>query len=898
MLSIWSSSVSGEDIDTLTLRAVACALEQVEKLHNWDTGEGVKLQLHLGLGTGPVRGVDLGNHMRREYVVAGEPLKQLSDAEQQASSGQLVVSPAAWKLVSGQCSGSALPDDGFGPGFYVITKCNSKPKLPPHWRVVLEEQMCKETPVPHAALNSFYLYAPGPMRNHMVSGKMRTAASQFREVTMMFIRIGGLKHSDADFLERFQRVVFMICSAVYVFKGSLSRVSIDDKGTCVKVTFGLPPLFHPDDAARAVKCGLLVRDQIRPMRLKANVGITTGTVFIGYVGSNSRGEYTEYGVMVNMAARFMSKATNEVLVNQTTRDKSLQTDKIDYDELEPKPMKGMDEPVKMFRAVARIDANYFEAPLIVKASANDDGRKSHTATDHTASRGSMSTSASSVGMVGRAELVHAIELALHNFGNTGDGFVMLLRGAPGVGKTKMVEEMTARLAPTEGIRTIEARTSPDEMSDYLNIWRQIFTALPRILGATGGGGGAGAGAAASSGASDKQFLVRQIREWLYHERIERPNREAMGGSRLSGRRDSSTFPRRDSNYGKHPADTNFFPRLGGRESNALKRDSTAGKRDSQADAEAAARRMSSGYGFPAESAPPPANATPAPASSFNMGAGSAAPAPASSSAVLDGNAPASAIFAAASACANAFGQSTDRSNASSQQWSQAGASHAVVEVAAPTQAQSDAAHAQVAKFKQHESLLNAVLNDSTFAESDATLALSEDAKSELTMHMLTHILANALEADLSSGSAGAVIIIEDAQWMDSASWTLLNRLVEQIDSVSVVITMAELPGIGGGIGNLGATQIGSAAAAAVSGSGVAHQSDMSKEAAEFLKVPRLVNHEVRPLLLTTPWQCAATWHALLTSPLFPWCHVSGAPARPLRGARAHLRHLPGQPRTA
>ena len=78
-------------------------------------------------------------------------------------------------------------------------------------------------------------------------------------------------------LLEFQRVVYMIFSAVYVFNGSLSRVSIDDKGTCVKVTFGLPPLYHPDDPARAVRCALLIRDEIRPMRswsgggLKANI---------------------------------------------------------------------------------------------------------------------------------------------------------------------------------------------------------------------------------------------------------------------------------------------------------------------------------------------------------------------------------------------------------------------------------------------------------------------------------------------------------------------------------------------------------------------------------------------------------------------------------------------------
>ena len=150
-----------------------------------------------------------------------------------------------------------------------------------------------------AALSALYLYVPGPMRSHLVSAdieiegkvvKATHAASQFREVTMMFIRIGGLHYQEKLFVERFQRAVFMILSAVYLYQGSLSRVSIDDKGTCVKVTFGLPPLYHNDDPARAVKCGLLVRDKIRPMRLKANVGITTGTACSGFVGSQTRRE--------------------------------------------------------------------------------------------------------------------------------------------------------------------------------------------------------------------------------------------------------------------------------------------------------------------------------------------------------------------------------------------------------------------------------------------------------------------------------------------------------------------------------------------------------------------------------------------------------------------------------
>ena len=179
VLSIWSSNTHGESIEMLTHRAVACALEQIQTLHNWDTKEGVMLQLHLGLGAGKVQGIDLGNPLRREFVVAGEPLKQLSDAEQQAESGQLVVSPEAWDYVRGHCSGTQVATDPkFGPGFYVVTKCHDKPPLPPHWRVILQDQMKATSPPPKSALDNFYVYAPGPMRPHLVSGKLSAASDR------------------------------------------------------------------------------------------------------------------------------------------------------------------------------------------------------------------------------------------------------------------------------------------------------------------------------------------------------------------------------------------------------------------------------------------------------------------------------------------------------------------------------------------------------------------------------------------------------------------------------------------------------------------------------------------------------------------------------------------------
>lgn len=206
-------------------------------MHEWDTKEGVMLQLHLGLGAGTVLGVDLGNQYRREFVVAGEPLKQLSEAEQQAESGQVVLSPQAWDYVKDVCEGTPCPTHPeFGPGFAVVSKMTRPMNQGPQWRSHLIQALRTDKERARPALQTMYLYVPGTCRPHLLSGKLYKA-SEFREVTMMFIRIGGLHYGDSAFAARFQRVVFLILSAVYRYEGALSRLSIDDKGTCAKACY-------------------------------------------------------------------------------------------------------------------------------------------------------------------------------------------------------------------------------------------------------------------------------------------------------------------------------------------------------------------------------------------------------------------------------------------------------------------------------------------------------------------------------------------------------------------------------------------------------------------------------------------------------------------------------------
>jgi class 3 adenylate cyclase len=66
--------------------------------------------------------------------------------------------------------------------------------------------------------------------------------------------------------------------------------------------FGLPPLYHEDDAQRAVYCALFILKALAERDLHASVGVTTGIVFSGSVGSNMRREYSILGVSTTPSA--------------------------------------------------------------------------------------------------------------------------------------------------------------------------------------------------------------------------------------------------------------------------------------------------------------------------------------------------------------------------------------------------------------------------------------------------------------------------------------------------------------------------------------------------------------------------------------------------------------------
>jgi class 3 adenylate cyclase len=120
-------------------------------------------------------------------------------------------------------------------------------------------------------------------------------------------------------------------------------------GDAVMAVFGAPTAFG-DDAERAVRAALAVRDSVARPDLQLRIAVNTGEALVNLGARPALGEAMIAGDIVNTAARLQSHApVNGVLVGEETWRST--NSAIDYEPVEAREAKGKSEPIRAWLAV-------------------------------------------------------------------------------------------------------------------------------------------------------------------------------------------------------------------------------------------------------------------------------------------------------------------------------------------------------------------------------------------------------------------------------------------------------------------------------------------------------------------------------------------------------------------
>src|SRR4051812_23486887 len=246
-----------------------------------------------------------------------------------------------------------------------------------------------------------------------------------RWVTVLFADISGYtamaERMDAELVKSMvDRCLRRLGGEVERFGGTVDKYIGDN----VMAIFGAP-VAHEDDAERAVRAALAMHAAIAEIdpELQLRVGINTGDVLAGSV---AEGGYTVIGDTVNVAARLQAAAEiGSITVGERTRRPTGTA--VEYRELEPLHLKGKSEPVAAWEACGLASV----APRRQKG-------------DQAAAP-----------FVGRSQELELLDSLYGRVVREGRAHLVTVIGQAGVGKSRLLREVDARLAgkdPAPAIR--------------------------------------------------------------------------------------------------------------------------------------------------------------------------------------------------------------------------------------------------------------------------------------------------------------------------------------------------------------------------------------------------------------------------------------------------------------
>jgi adenylate cyclase len=195
----------------------------------------------------------------------------------------------------------------------------------------------------------------------VVSGEVEVAkGGQARDTTVFFSDIRGFTamsetRTAQEIVDMLNEYFEQMVEVIFKYEGTLDKFVGDE----IMALFGAP-VAHDDDPYRAVKVAVeqiqileewnLVRVAEGSPPIHIGIGINTGNVVAGYLGSSKSLEYTVIGDVVNTASRLCSVAkAGQIVISKNTYD--LVKDYFNVEEMPPTTVKGKANALQVYRVL-------------------------------------------------------------------------------------------------------------------------------------------------------------------------------------------------------------------------------------------------------------------------------------------------------------------------------------------------------------------------------------------------------------------------------------------------------------------------------------------------------------------------------------------------------------------
>lgn len=408
--------------------------------------EAPRLTLQIAVQRGKLFFTEVGDANHADLILSGRAMTHAVAGLEHAGPGEIMVTEdVARALVKPQTQPK-------GVGYCVLNGLTDAPEIATA-PVVAAPEAASITSLAALLQRITAAQAFVPQRIPRRWLRADTEMGEFRPVTVLaanfdafgrlltLLELSALMEHDAAIMAQVLQVAYQrIQTLVQQYGGTINSVEAAGTGQRWLALFGAPTA-HEDDPARAVQAALALRTALLDTRhdidtllrawlverpeqrsvlriihgpLRQRVGIATGTVYAGIVGSPQRREYAVLGTTGALATQFMAAAgEGEILLSELTQ-RAISTT-MPTQPLLPLVLHDWSQPVPVFRVLA--------------AERDETSHLSHSAP-----------------FIGRQVEVQQIEQRLGcALSQPPRSQIVAIVGDAGVGKTRLVEEAIAHL---------------------------------------------------------------------------------------------------------------------------------------------------------------------------------------------------------------------------------------------------------------------------------------------------------------------------------------------------------------------------------------------------------------------------------------------------------------------